>query len=434
MARKRLLLIGCMCLTLLASTVSAQIVNPSPQIIGSGSSGACTTGTGGNCATWNIQAVPTLTLQLTGTMTSMTVTFEGTTDGQTWFSILATKLSTGVFATTTTSTGQYAVANTGLVGFRARCTTYVSGSINAFLTRGVAASAVKLFDLSNVTGTLAAANGGTGISSYAIGDMLYASAATTLSKLTAVASGSVLASAGVTTAPAWTTAPTVTGAVQSNFPSTGTSTTANFGLRATASTAAALGAQQDSPWIEIAGNGWNSTSNASHVANFVWRVRPVQGNPVTSNLTLLQSINSENTPGGYSTIGTWTNTGNYTNEGFVGADGFTQNGRVMVSATAPTISSGFGTNPSIVTSNGTAAFTINVGTGGTAQTGVIGLPTATTGWSVYCADVTTQSSTVFVTKQTASATTSATIGLFDAAGAAAAWTASDILVCQATGY
>ena len=124
-------------------------------------------------------------------------------------------------------------------------------------------------------------------------------------------------------------------------------------------------------------------------------------------------------------------------EGFIGAEASYRLGTsdiLMVSATAPTISSGFGTSPSIAANNGTAAFTINVGTGGTANSGVIGLPAATTGWSVHCADVTTQSATVFLTKQTATTTTTATIGNFDAAGAAAAWVASNILVCQASAY
>ncbi len=47
------------------------------------------------------------------------------------------------------------------------------------------------------------ASGGTNIASYAIGDLLYASAATTLSKLADVAVGSVLISGGVTTAPSY---------------------------------------------------------------------------------------------------------------------------------------------------------------------------------------------------------------------------------------
>lgn len=109
-------------------------------------------------------------------------------------------------------------------------------------------------------------------------------------------------------------------------------------------------------------------------------------------------------------------------------------GVLLCNSTAPTISSGFGTSPSIAASNGSCAFTINVGTGGVATSGVIGLPTATTGWVVRCNDNTTTSATVYLTKQTATSTTTATIGNFAAAGTAAAWTASDILACSANAY
>lgn len=47
------------------------------------------------------------------------------------------------------------------------------------------------------------AYGGTGMASYAVGDLLYASGATTLSKLADIATGNALLSGGVTTAPAW---------------------------------------------------------------------------------------------------------------------------------------------------------------------------------------------------------------------------------------
>lgn len=57
----------------------------------------------------------------------------------------------------------------------------------------------------DISGTVAAANGGTGQSSYAVGDILYASGATALSKLADVSAGSFLRSGGVTTAPAWST-------------------------------------------------------------------------------------------------------------------------------------------------------------------------------------------------------------------------------------
>lgn len=54
--------------------------------------------------------------------------------------------------------------------------------------------------------TITAAKGGTGQTSYTIGDIPYASASTTISKLSAVAIGSVLVSKGVGVAPAWSTA------------------------------------------------------------------------------------------------------------------------------------------------------------------------------------------------------------------------------------
>jgi len=103
--------------------------------------------------------------------------------------------------------------------------------------------------------------------------------------------------------------------------------------------------------------------------------------------------------------------------------------------TAPTISSGFGTSPSIANSNGPQSFTVNVGTGGAASTGIVGLPTASHGWHCECVDITTNTSTVFACKQTgAGTTTTAPIGEFTAAGAAQAWTASDILAVSCFAY
>lgn len=119
-----------------------------------------------------------------------------------------------------------------------------------------------------------------------------------------------------------------------------------------------------------------------------------------------------------------------------GTLGFTGSGSLvfsamLMSATAPIISSGFGTSPSIVTSNGTASFTVNVGTGGTASSGVIGLPASTNGWNCFCEDINTFSTTVFRTRQTVSAQSSCTIGNFNTSAAAAAWASGDTLVCIA---
>jgi hypothetical protein len=51
--------------------------------------------------------------------------------------------------------------------------------------------------------TIGADYGGTGLSSYTIGDLIYASASTTLSKLADVATGNALISGGVGVAPSW---------------------------------------------------------------------------------------------------------------------------------------------------------------------------------------------------------------------------------------
>lgn len=64
------------------------------------------------------------------------------------------------------------------------------------------AQEIKL-DVSDVDGTLAVAHGGTGIISYAVGDLVYADTATTFAKLPDVAVGSVLRAGGVGAAPAY---------------------------------------------------------------------------------------------------------------------------------------------------------------------------------------------------------------------------------------
>ena len=56
------------------------------------------------------------------------------------------------------------------------------------------------------------------------------------------------------------------------------------------------------------------------------------------------------------------------------------NGKMIKSATNPTLGSGWGTSPSILAGNGTSNFRVNVGTGGTASAGTINFPTATAAW------------------------------------------------------
>jgi hypothetical protein len=76
-------------------------------------------------------------------------------------------------------------------------------------TGAAAAPTFRALDIADIP-TITAVKGGTGQTSYTIGDILYADTTTTLARRAAVASGSVLASAGVGTAPTWSSAITLT--------------------------------------------------------------------------------------------------------------------------------------------------------------------------------------------------------------------------------
>lgn len=77
----------------------------------------------------------------------------------------------------------------------------VSGGTTGLTTSG---SPITSSGTITLSGTLIPGNGGTGISTYSAGDMLYASGTSTLSRLAAGTSGQVLTSAGAS-APVWTT-------------------------------------------------------------------------------------------------------------------------------------------------------------------------------------------------------------------------------------
>jgi hypothetical protein len=83
----------------------------------------------------------------------------------------------------------------------------------------------------NTTGTLLPAQGGTGQATYAIGDLLFASGATAMSRLAGVATGNALISGGVGVAPAW-------GKIGLTTHVSGTLPIANGGTNATTAAAA----------------------------------------------------------------------------------------------------------------------------------------------------------------------------------------------------
>jgi hypothetical protein len=73
-------------------------------------------------------AYETLTIQITGTFVG-TVTFEGSIDGVNYVSLLASDVTTGATATTTTAAGIFRVDVTGLYKVRMRVSAWTSGAI-----------------------------------------------------------------------------------------------------------------------------------------------------------------------------------------------------------------------------------------------------------------------------------------------------------------
>jgi hypothetical protein len=109
------------------------------------------------------------------------------------------------------------------------------------------------------------------------------------------------------------------------------------------------------------------------------------------------------------------------------------NGHLLISSTAPTVSSGFGTGASITANNGPAAFRLSVGTSNTG-TGVVGLPTATTGWNCYATNITTKNTNQATVLQTASTTASATFQNYTDVMGTHAMTDNDVLAISCFAY
>jgi hypothetical protein len=107
---------------------------------------------------------------------------------------------------------------------------------------------------------------------------------------------------------------------------------------------------------------------------------------------------------------------------------------IRVSTVAPTVSSGFGTTPSVVSGTTSAAFTVNVGTGAVASSGVIAFATAApTGWACNAVDQ-TNPATANTVATPLSATTVTLTNYSRTTGIAAAWAASDVVVVSCNGY
>ncbi|MEP7196068.1 MAG: hypothetical protein ABI851_06070 [Saprospiraceae bacterium] len=118
--------------------------------------------------------------------------------------------TTGSAATLTTARFIYGGSFNGSADVTSIIASNFGGTGNGFTKFTGPITSEKTFTLPNASATIltsnsavTAAQGGTGLVSYTVGDILYASAATVLSKLADVATGNALISGGVSTAPSW---------------------------------------------------------------------------------------------------------------------------------------------------------------------------------------------------------------------------------------
>jgi hypothetical protein len=390
----------------IASPASAQVVS-GPIAITAQDAGNCVTANA--CATFNVTRVPAMTLEVTGTWTG-TLTFQCRSYG-TYINVTASNVTSSTLSATTTANGTFSLGNFGYDSCRVVGTTLGSGAVSVALRTGYFVA--RNSPSSVVLGTLAGTNT-PALSTSATwndGAVQFTHWQAVITD-TASAPGSLPISvkggaAGTTNLFSVDKTGVVTSGAAMN---SGAAVTATSGMQAGASNII----------------GW---SGLTRMVSSVDGKLTLYNNALTSFTILQFGCTTSSCPAlkanGTSMEARLSDDSAYANfrglNLFTGVGGaFYLNNTMMTSATAPTVSSGFGTSPTIASNNGTASFTINVGTGGVATSGVVGLPTSATGWNCFVSDQTTN----VATRQTASTTTTATLT------AASAWTASDILIAS----
>ena len=190
---------------------------------------------------------------------------------------------------------------------------------------------------------LAATSGGTGQSSYAIGDLLYASTSTALSKLADVATGNALISGGIGVAPAW-------GKIDLTTHVSGTLPVANGGTGDTTYTNGQL----------LIGNTTGNTLTKATltagtgitITNGTGSITVAAPNALGGTVT---SVSGTGTVNGITLTGTVTSSGSLTLGGTLSGVSLT----TQVTGTLPVANGGSGatTLTGVLKGNGTSAFT-----------------------------------------------------------------------------
>ena len=269
-------------------------------------------------------------------------------------------------------TGNVTIVNTGVLSWSGGST----GLTPAIATTGVV----------TIAGTLGAGYGGTGLNTYVIGDLLYASGTTAFSRLADIATGNALISGGIATAPSWGkigltthvsgTLPIANGGTNGTATATagavayGTGTAYAFTAAGTLGQVLTSGGAGAPTWATDGGGTVTSVAQS-----FTGGLISVSGSPITTSGTLALTV--AGTSGGvpyFSSASTWATSAALAASSLVLGGG--------AGAAPATTTTGTGVVTALGVNTGTAgAFVVNGGALGTPSSGtatnLTGLPLTT---------------------------------------------------------